>query len=130
MVVQTSVATAAQQVTIHVTGGLPTQVVHVWSTNLRGPGQFIQRADIIPHKGAFAALLQPGYVLALAVDVGPMRRTRRLAVDEHAEPHGHAPYGRPHDQVEVTGVEPVSDLPAGLVQHGGLFLWRSQLMQV
>ncbi len=73
MVAQTSVATAAQQVTIHVTGALPARVVHVWSTNLRGPGQFIQRGDIIPHKGAFAALLQPGYVYTFTTTTGQSR---------------------------------------------------------
>jgi Glycosyl hydrolase family 59 len=62
MVAQTSVATAAQQVTVRVTGGLPARVVHVWSTSLRGPGQFIKDRDIIPHQGAFAALLEPGYI--------------------------------------------------------------------
>ena len=73
MVAQTSVATAAQQVTIHVTGGLPARVVHVWSTNLRGPGQFIQREDIIPHNGAFAALLKPGYIYTFTTTTGQSR---------------------------------------------------------
>jgi O-glycosyl hydrolase len=73
MVAQTSVATAAQQVTVHVTGGLPARVVHVWSTNLRGPGQFIQRGDIIPHENAFTALLQPGYVYTFTTTTGQSR---------------------------------------------------------
>jgi len=73
MVAQTSVATAAQQVTIHVTGGLPARVVHVWSTNLRGPGQFVERGDIIPHQGAFAVLLQPGYVYTFTTTTGQSR---------------------------------------------------------
>jgi hypothetical protein len=54
VVAQTSTATAAQQVIIHVTGGLPARLVHVWSTNLRGPGQFTRRGDITPRQGAFA----------------------------------------------------------------------------
>ena len=80
MVAQTSVAAAAQQVTIHVTGGLPARVVHVWSTNLRGRGQFIRRGDIIPHEGAFAALLEPGYVYSLTTTTGQSR------ADGHAPP--------------------------------------------
>ena len=80
MVAQTSVATAAQQVTIHVTGGLSARVVHVWSTNLRGPGQFIQRGDIIAHKDAFAALLQPGYIYTFTTTTGQSR------ADGHAPP--------------------------------------------
>jgi hypothetical protein len=73
MVVQTSVAVAPQQITIHVTGGLPARVVHVWTTNLRGPGQFVQRADIIPHRGAFTALLEPGYVYTFTTTTGQSR---------------------------------------------------------
>jgi hypothetical protein len=73
LVAQTSVATAAQQVTIHVTGGLPARVVHVWSTNLRGPGQFIRRGDIIPHKGAFTTVLQPGYIYTFTTTTGQSR---------------------------------------------------------
>src|SRR5271165_979396 len=62
--------------------------------------------------------------VALAVHVGPVRRTRRLAVDEHAEPHRRALYGGPHDQVQIAGVEAVGDLPAGLVGRGGVFAHR------
>jgi Glycosyl hydrolase family 59 len=78
MVAQTSTATAAQQVIIHVTGGLPARVVHVWSTNLRGPGQFIRRGDITPRKGVFATLLQPGYVYTLTTTTGQSRAGGRL----------------------------------------------------
>ena len=55
MVAQTSVAGAAQQISVRVSGGLPARVVHVWSTSLRGPAQFIRRGDIIPDHGAFTA---------------------------------------------------------------------------
>jgi hypothetical protein len=73
LVAQTSVAVAAQQVTIHVTGGLPARVVHVWTTNLHGSGQFIQRGDIVPRKGVFTALLQPGYVYTFTTTTGQSR---------------------------------------------------------
>ena len=73
MVAQTSVAAAAQQVAVHVTGGLPARVVHVWRTSLRGAGQFIQGGDIIPHKGAFTALLQPGYIYTFTTTTGQSR---------------------------------------------------------
>jgi hypothetical protein len=33
--------------------------------------------------------------MALAVNVGPVRRARRLSVDEHPESYGRAPDGRP-----------------------------------
>jgi hypothetical protein len=70
MVAQTSVATAAQQVTVRVTGGLPSQVVHEWSTNVRGPGQFVDRGNIVPRKGVFSALLQPGYLYTFTTTTG------------------------------------------------------------
>jgi Glycosyl hydrolase family 59 len=73
MVAQTSVASAPQRVTIHITGGLPARAVHVWTTNLRGPGQFIQRRDIIPRHGTFTALLQPGYLYTFTTTTGQSR---------------------------------------------------------
>jgi hypothetical protein len=73
MVAETSVSTAAQQITVHVTGGLPARVVHVWSTSLRGAGQFIRRGDIIPDRGAFGALLRPGYVYTFSTTTGQSR---------------------------------------------------------
>jgi hypothetical protein len=73
LVAQTSVATAAQQVTVHVTGGLPARVVHVWTTNLRGPGQFVRDGDITPHGGTFTAVLQPGFVYTFSTTTGQSR---------------------------------------------------------
>jgi hypothetical protein len=73
MVAQTSVASAAQQVTVHVTGGLPARVVHVWDTSLRGAGQFTRLGDITLGKGAFTALLQPGYVYTFTTTSGQSR---------------------------------------------------------
>jgi Glycosyl hydrolase family 59 len=73
LVAQTSVATSAQQVTVHVTGGLPTRVVHVWSTNLHGPGQFVRLADITPHGGTFTTVLQPGFVYTFTTTTGQSR---------------------------------------------------------
>jgi hypothetical protein len=73
LVAQTSVGTMAQQVTVHVTGGLPARVVHVWSTNLRGPGQFVRRADITPNGGTFTTVLQPGFVYTFTTTTGQSR---------------------------------------------------------
>ena len=73
MVAQTSTATAAQEVTIHVTGGLPARVVHVWSTNLRGAAQFTRRGDIFSRNGVFVTLLRPGYVYTLSTTTGQSR---------------------------------------------------------
>lgn len=70
MVAQTSVATAAQRLTVRVTGGLPDRVVHMWSTSLRGGGQFVHRGDIAPRHGVFTAQLDPGYVYTFTTTTG------------------------------------------------------------
>ena len=73
LVAQTSVAITAQHLTVHVTGGLPARVVHVWSTNLRGPGEFVRRGDITPHGGTFTTVLQPGFVYTFTTTTGQSR---------------------------------------------------------
>ena len=73
LVAQTSVAITAQQVTVHVTGGLPARAVHVWSTNLRRPGEFVRRGDITPHGGTFTTVLQPGFVYTFTTTTGQSR---------------------------------------------------------
>ena len=67
---QTSLATTPHLLTIHVTGGLPARLVHVWSTNLRGPGQFVRGGDITPHDGTFTTVLQPGFVYTFSTTSG------------------------------------------------------------
>ena len=73
LVAETSAATAAEPETFHVTGGLPARVVHVWATNLRGPGQFMNLGDVRPHDGTFSAVLQPGYVYTFTTTTGQSR---------------------------------------------------------
>jgi hypothetical protein len=70
---QTSDATAAQQVTFHITGGLPSRVVHLWSTNLRGAGQFVNRGYFTPNDGTFTSVLQPGFVYTFTTTTGQSR---------------------------------------------------------
>jgi hypothetical protein len=73
LVAQTSDATAAQPVSFHVTGGLPSRAVYVWSTNLRGPGQFVDRGRITPRGGTFTSVLQPGLVYTFTTATGQSR---------------------------------------------------------
>jgi hypothetical protein len=73
LVAETSVATAARPETIHITGGLPSRIVHVWRTNLRGPGQFVDQGDIAPREGTFSTVLRPGYVYTFTSVSGPSR---------------------------------------------------------
>lgn len=71
LVAQTSLATTPQPLAVHITGGLPAQLVRVWRTNLRGPGQFVRGGDIAPHGGTFSAVLQPGYVYTFSTAEQP-----------------------------------------------------------
>jgi hypothetical protein len=59
----------------------------------------------------------------MVVDVGSVRGSRQLPVEQHAKPRG-SPSRRYHDQVQVAGVEAVGDLPTWLVQHRGLRVHR------
>jgi Glycosyl hydrolase family 59 len=86
LVAETSAATAAERETIRVTGGLPARVVHVWATNLRGPGQFMNLGDIRPHDGTFSTVLQPGYVYTFTTTTGQSRAGRQPAAVPAASP--------------------------------------------
>jgi hypothetical protein len=70
MVVQTAGASARQSITVHITGGLPRAVVHVWATSLHGGSQFTRLADIAPHRGTFSRTLSPGYVYTFTTTSG------------------------------------------------------------
>jgi O-glycosyl hydrolase len=69
MILETTVATAAQDLTVTVTGGLSSGPVHVWATNLNSSDAnnwFVKQADITPSGGRFAFSAQPGYVYTLS----------------------------------------------------------------
>ena len=73
MVVQTSVAPKARVIRVHVTGGLPDKVVHVWATSLRGGTQFTRQGDIRPRDDTFTAVVNPGYVYTFTTTTGQSR---------------------------------------------------------
>src|ERR1017187_5202486 len=53
-IIETTTATAAQTVTVNVSGGLSTGTVHVWATDVNSPGAantFTQQASITPSNG-------------------------------------------------------------------------------
>ncbi len=74
LVVQTSDASRAQDVTVHIKGGLPGSApVQVWSTNLNSPDPsqwFTQGTTITPAGGSFTATLQPGYIYSFTTTTG------------------------------------------------------------
>src|SRR4029453_10737666 len=77
-IIETMDATAAQDLTFTVTGGLSTGTVHVWSTNVRSSNsadQFVRRSDITPANGSFSLTVQPGYVYSLTTTTGQGKGT-------------------------------------------------------
>jgi hypothetical protein len=77
-IVETMDASAAQDLTVSVAGGLSTGTVHVWSTNVRSStstDQFVRRSDITPVNGSFSLTVQPGYVYSLTTTTGQGKGT-------------------------------------------------------
>ncbi len=77
-VIETLTATAAQTVTVAVSGGLSTGTVHVWATNLNSGNSadyFVRKADVTPSGGAYTLTLQPGYVYTLTTTTGQGKGT-------------------------------------------------------
>jgi hypothetical protein len=72
-VVETTTATAAQTVTVNVSGGLSTGAVHVWSTDVNSPSpatSLIQQPIITPSNGSYSLTVQPGYIYTLTTTTG------------------------------------------------------------
>ncbi|TDT97799.1 O-glycosyl hydrolase [Streptomyces sp. 846.5] len=77
-VIETTTATAAQTVTVNVSGGLSTGTVHVWATNLAASaatGGMVQQSDITPSGGSYSLTVQPGYIYTLTTTTGQGKGT-------------------------------------------------------
>ncbi len=77
-IIETTTATAAQTVTVNVSGGLSTGAVHVWSTDLSAPtaaNTFAQQASITPVNGSYSLTVQPGFVYTLTTTTGQGKGT-------------------------------------------------------
>ncbi len=77
-IIETTTASAAQSVTVHVSGGLSAGTVHVWATNLAAgnpAGYFVQRPDIAPSGGSYSLTVQPGYIYTLTTTTGQGKGT-------------------------------------------------------
>jgi len=62
-----------QTITVHLTGGLTTANISVWSTNLLSADSshwFVQRPDVHVSKGSFSYTLQPGYIVSFTSTTG------------------------------------------------------------
>jgi glycosyl hydrolase family 59/ricin-type beta-trefoil lectin protein/glycosyl hydrolase family 59 (putative galactocerebrosidase) len=77
-IIESTTATAAQTVTVNVSGGLSTGTVHVWATDVNTPGsgpQFAQQASITPASGSYSLTVQPGYIYTLTTTTGQGKGT-------------------------------------------------------
>jgi hypothetical protein len=77
-IIETTTATAAQTVTVNVSGGLSTGPVHVWATNVNTPSpatNLVQQASITPSGGSYSLTVQPGYVYTLTTTTGQGKGT-------------------------------------------------------
>jgi hypothetical protein len=77
-IIETTTATAAQTVTVNVSGGLSTGTVHVWSSDVTAPtasNTFVQQASITPVNGSYSLTVQPGYVYTLTTTSGQGKGT-------------------------------------------------------
>ncbi len=72
-VIETTTATAAQTVTVKVSGGLSAGTVHVWASNLNSAGTadyLVPQPNISPSGGSYTLTVQPGYVYTLTTTTG------------------------------------------------------------
>jgi O-glycosyl hydrolase len=77
-IIETTTATAAQNVTLNVSGGLSNGTVHVWSTDVNSPNPataLIQQSDITPVNGSYSLTVQPGYIYTLTTTTGQGKGT-------------------------------------------------------
>ena len=69
-------ATTPQSATINITGGISTDTVHVWATNLNSSNSsdyFVKESDIIPDGGTYSITFQPGYVYTISHTTGQVK---------------------------------------------------------
>ena len=77
-IIETTTASAAQTVTVNVSGGLSTGTVHVWATNLDSTSPasyFVQQSSITPSGGSYSLTVQPGYIYTLTTTTGQGKGT-------------------------------------------------------
>jgi len=77
-IIETTTASAAQTVTVDVSGGLSTGSVHEWSTNVNAPtaaSTFVNNGTITPSNGSYSLTVQPGEIYTLTTTTGQGKGT-------------------------------------------------------
>jgi hypothetical protein len=78
LIVETVDAKSPQSATFQITGGLSSEVLHVWHTNLRSRKSedwFVQQPDVIPQNGSFTITFDPGCLYSLTTTSGQAKGT-------------------------------------------------------
>ncbi|WP_269855675.1 RICIN domain-containing protein [Streptomyces sp. RPT161] len=81
-VAETLDATAAQTMTLRVTGGLAAGALHVWSSDFNSDDQrdyMVRQPDLTPVNGVYTLSLQPGRVYSVTTTTGQGAGTARSA---------------------------------------------------
>lgn len=68
LIIETTEATAREQATFTLAGGLSTSPLHVWRSNAQQ--QFIRQSDITPRNNTFTLTLDPGCIYSLTTTRG------------------------------------------------------------
>jgi len=77
-VIETTTAGSAQTVNVHLSNGVSTGTVHVWSTNVNSPNpstSMVHSQDITPSNGSYSLTVQPGYIYTLTTTTGQGKGT-------------------------------------------------------
>ena len=77
-IVETTTAKTAQWIRFAISGGLPTETMHMWATNLGSPDPstwFRRLDDIRPVDGSFKLVARPGYLYTLTTTTDRHERT-------------------------------------------------------
>ncbi|MFG1603716.1 ricin-type beta-trefoil lectin domain protein [Actinoplanes sp. NPDC049265] len=115
---ETSGTTAAQTVTVQVTGGLNTGAVHVWSTDMRSGStadHFIRRTDVTPSGGRYTLTLEPGHIYSVTTTTGQGKgaasspAARPLGLPYNDDFEGYAVRGLPRYTEDMQGSYEVRD---------------------
>ena len=111
-IIETTTASAAQTVTVNVSGGLSAGTVHVWATDLAGSGPYlVQQPDITPSGGSYSLTVQPGYIYTLTTTTGQGKGTAA----------GPAQAGLPLPYSDSFDSDAVDQQPRYLSQQQGAF---------
>ena len=114
-IIETMDVAGPTTVDFNVTGGLPSDAVHLWSTDLDSEDDadyFVKEKTIEPEDGTFSATLQPNRVYTLSTTTGQQKGDARPDADLHEEMD--IPYKEDFDQLETVELAPYfSDLNGG-----------------